>query len=191
MADPAPLSCKTRGGGGGVVAYKERARPPPRGVQGPQMSCRAELLGLWGNVCPERYFSINYPDFSPIFTLSWRSPPSRPRCTAHLRYNAHCIIKQCLCIQQPQLSSIVYLTNNIAPTGVGVSTFSAIVLLTLITSCDGGALLATQHTHFCLILCLILRATTEQIATRFVPYTTVHVIVTLLAGLQSAIISSN
>ena len=28
--------------------------------------------------------------------------------------------------------------------------------LTLITNCDGGALLATQHTHFCLILCLIL-----------------------------------
>ena len=24
---------------------------------------------------PARYFSINYPDFSPRFTLSWRSPP--------------------------------------------------------------------------------------------------------------------
>ena len=33
MADPAPLSFKTRGGGGGLggVAYKDRARPPPRG----------------------------------------------------------------------------------------------------------------------------------------------------------------
>ena len=36
MADPAPLSFKTRGGGGGGgglggVAYKDRARPPPRG----------------------------------------------------------------------------------------------------------------------------------------------------------------
>ena len=29
--------------------------------------------------------------------------------------------------------------------------------------------LATQHTHFCLILCLILRATTEQIAAQCVP----------------------
>ena len=41
-----------------------------------------------------RYLSINYPDFSPRFTLSWRSPPSRPRCTAHLPYKARCIIKQ-------------------------------------------------------------------------------------------------
>ena len=36
MADPAPLSFKTRGegGGGGLggVAYKDRARPPPVGV---------------------------------------------------------------------------------------------------------------------------------------------------------------
>ena len=24
---------------------------------------------------PARYFSINYPDFSPRFTLSWRKPP--------------------------------------------------------------------------------------------------------------------
>ena len=45
---------------------------------------------------PARYFSINYPDFSPRFTLSWRSPPSRPRCTAHLPYKACCIIKQYL-----------------------------------------------------------------------------------------------
>ena len=50
-----------------------------------------------------------------------------------------------------------YLTNNIGPTSVGVNTFSTIVLLTLITNCDGGALLATQHAHFCLILCLVLR----------------------------------
>ena len=27
---------------------------------------------------PARYFSINYPDFSPRLTLSWRSPPTRP-----------------------------------------------------------------------------------------------------------------
>ena len=32
MANSAPLSFKTRGGGGlGGVAYKDRARPPPRG----------------------------------------------------------------------------------------------------------------------------------------------------------------
>ena len=29
-------------------------------------------------------------------------------------------------------------------------------LFTLTTNCDGGTLLTTQHTHFCLILCLIL-----------------------------------
>ena len=35
-----------------------------------------QRLQLGGNVCPARYFSINYPDFSPKFTLSWISPPS-------------------------------------------------------------------------------------------------------------------
>ena len=54
------------------------------------------------------------------------------------------------------MSFVLYLTNNIGPTRVGVNTFSTIVLLTLITNCNIGALLATQHTHF-LILCLILR----------------------------------
>ena len=55
------------------------------------------------------------------------------------------------------MSFVLCSTNNIGPTSVGVNTFSTIVLLTLITNCNGGALLATQHTHFCLILCLILR----------------------------------
>ena len=55
------------------------------------------------------------------------------------------------------MSFVLYLTNSIGPTSVGVNTFSTIVLLTLITNRNGGALLATQHTHFCLILCLILR----------------------------------
>ena len=41
-----------------------------------------------------RYFAVNYPDFSPRFTLPWRSPPSRPHCTAHLPYKARCKIKQ-------------------------------------------------------------------------------------------------
>ena len=72
----------------------------------------------------------------------------------------------------PQMSSVLYLTNNIGPTSVGVNTFSTIVLLTVITKCYSGALLATQHTHFCLILCLILRATTERTAAQCVPYTT-------------------
>ena len=47
------------------------------------------------------------------------------------------------------MSFVVYLTNNIGPTSVGVNAFITIVLLTLITNCDGGAPLATQHTHFC------------------------------------------
>ena len=55
------------------------------------------------------------------------------------------------------MSFVLYLTNNIGPTSVGVNTFSTIVLFTLTTNCDGGTLLTTQHTHFCLILCLILR----------------------------------
>ena len=67
---------------------------------------------LWGNVCPKvarpaRYFSINYPDFSPRFTLPWRSLPSRPHCTAHLPYKARCKLKQDLCIQPLQLSFVV------------------------------------------------------------------------------------
>ena len=45
------------------------------------------------------------------------------------------------------MSFELYLTNNIGPTSVGVNTFTTIVLLTLITNCNGGALLATQHTH--------------------------------------------
>ena len=134
--------------------------------------CKPTLGECLPGARPACYFSINYPDFSPRFTLSRRSPPSRPRCTAHLPYKARCIIKQYLWIQPLQLSSVLYLTNKIGPTSVGVNTFSAIVLLTLITNCDGGALLATQHTHFCLILCLILCATIEHTAAQCMPYTT-------------------
>ena len=50
---------------------------------------------------PARYFSINYPDFSPRYTLPWRSPPSRPHCTAHLPYKARCKIKQDLPMDPP------------------------------------------------------------------------------------------
>ena len=50
--------------------------------------------GVWGECLPgarlARYFSIKYPDFSPRFTLSLRSPPSRPRWTAHLPSKARC-----------------------------------------------------------------------------------------------------
>ena len=45
---------------------------------------------------PARYFSINYPDFGPRYTLSWKSPLSRPHCTAHLPYKARGIVKQYL-----------------------------------------------------------------------------------------------
>ena len=55
------------------------------------------------------------------------------------------------------MSFVLYLTNNIGPTGVGVNTFSTIVLFTLTTNYDGGTLLTTQHKHFCLILRHILR----------------------------------
>ena len=55
------------------------------------------------------------------------------------------------------MSFVLHLTNNIGPTSVGVNTFITIVLLTLITNCDGGTPLATQNAHFRLILCFILR----------------------------------
>ena len=57
------------------------------------LHCKGECLP---GARPARYFCINYPDFSPRFTLPWRSPPSRPRCTAHLPYKARCKIKQYL-----------------------------------------------------------------------------------------------
>ena len=38
-----------------------------------------------------------------------------------------------------EVSRTVELHHNIGPTSVGVNTFSTIVLLTLITNCDGGA----------------------------------------------------
>ena len=56
--------------------------------------CFARFMGeCLPGARPARYFSINYPDFSPRFTLPWRSPPSRPHCTAHLPYKARCKIK--------------------------------------------------------------------------------------------------
>ena len=70
----------------------------PYGIQGSE--CVFRLAHFMGECLPgarpARYFSINYPDFSPSFTLPWRSPPSRPHCTAHLPYKARCKIKQYL-----------------------------------------------------------------------------------------------
>ena len=87
--------------------------PPPlpsfvRRAQDAERACSAATMGeCLPGARPARYFSINYPDFSPRFTLPWRSPPSRPHCTAHLPYKVRCKIKQDLCIQPLQLSFVV------------------------------------------------------------------------------------
>ena len=47
---------------------------------------------------------------------------------------------------------ITHVLINLIPTSAGINTFIAIMLLALITSCDGRALLTTQSTHICLIL---------------------------------------
>ena len=48
-----------------------------------------------------------------------------------------------------------WLIDILFPTSVGITTFVTIMLLALTTNCDGGALLARQRTHICLILSLI------------------------------------
>ena len=55
------------------------------------------------------------------------------------------------------MSPRMCLANNIIPTSVGLKTFKTIVLLTLTTDCDGGALVTIEHTHSYLILPFILR----------------------------------
>ena len=45
-----------------------------------------------------------------------------------------------------------WLRNNLFLVSAGINTFITIVLLSLTTSCDGGALPTTQGTHICLIL---------------------------------------
>ena len=114
---------------------------------------------LWGNVCPARTrratFLLTIPTSAPDLP-SHGEAPQVDHVALHTFPTKYYIIKQYLGIQQLQLSSVLYLTNNIGPTSVGVNTFSTIMLLTLITNCDGGALVATQDTHFCLIFCLIL-----------------------------------
>ena len=74
MADPAPLSFKTGGGGGGLggVAYKDRARPPPRGLntvflqisRGREWKRRASSFYTDGNTSPRvqpRHPSLHTP----------------------------------------------------------------------------------------------------------------------------------
>ena len=70
---------------------------PGQSVHRHPTTCRSVTMGeCLPGARPARYFSINYPNFSPRFTLPWRSPPSRPHCTAHLPYKARCKIKQYL-----------------------------------------------------------------------------------------------
>ena len=74
-------------GGGGV--YVPRLGPAQRAsilhVHGPECASIPYVKG--GSVCPARYFSINYPDSSPRFTLSWISPPLD--CTPSLQSKLH------------------------------------------------------------------------------------------------------
>ena len=103
-----------------------------------------------------RYLCIKYPGSSPNFILTSGSPPSRPHWTANLPCKARCISRN-LRIQQHTMSLRMSSINNIISTSVGVNTFRTIVLHTLTTNCDGGALVTTQRTKFCLILSLIFR----------------------------------
>ena len=84
----------------------------------------------------------------------------------------------------PSHGEALYLTDNIGPTSVGVNTFNTIVLLTLITNCDGGASSASSSASSCV------PQPSKQLLNAC-PIPPVHVIVTLLAGCQSAILSSN
>ena len=103
-----------------------------------------------------RYLCIKYPRSSPKFVLALGSPRSRLHWTANVSCKARYTSRN-MRIQQHKMSLRMRLTNNIIPTSVGVNTFTTIVLLTVTTNCDGGALVTTQHTHFYLILSLILR----------------------------------
>ena len=110
-----------------------------------------------GNSCPAHYLCIKYPGSSSKIVFTYGSPPSRLHWTAaNLPCKARCIRRN-MRIQQHKMSLRMWLTNNIIPTSVGVNAFTTIVLLTLTTSCDGGALVTKQRTHFYLILSLILR----------------------------------
>ena len=90
-----------------TLLFKADFGPKKRSPR-PLVKCKKNTVGeCLPGARPARYFFINYPDFSPTFTLPWRSPPSRPHCTAHLPYKARCKIKQDLCIQPLQLSFVV------------------------------------------------------------------------------------
>ena len=81
-------------------------------------------------------------------------PIPAPKLTQGASRAGFCISRN-MRIQQHKMSLRMCLTNNIIPTSMGVNAFGTIVLLTLTTNCDGGALVTTQHTHFYLILSLV------------------------------------
>ena len=87
---PPTLSRRNPQAGGGIVALALLGPPRWQGL-GSNLRFMEECLP---DARPVRYFSINYPNFIPRFTLSWRSLPSGPRCTTHLPYKARCIIRQ-------------------------------------------------------------------------------------------------
>ena len=90
-----------------------------------------------------------------------------------------------------EVSRTVELHHNIGPTSVGVKTFSTIVLLTLITNCDGGAFWQhNTHTSASSSASSCVPQPSKQLLNAC-PIPPVHVIATLLVGCQSAILSSN
>ena len=90
-----------------------------------------------------------------------------------------------------EVSRTVELHHNIGPTSVGVNTFSTIVLLTLITNCDGGAFWQhNTHTSASSSASSCVPQPSKQLLNAC-PIPPVHVIVTLSVGCQSAILSSN
>ena len=90
-----------------------------------------------------------------------------------------------------EVSRTVELHHNIGPTSVGVNTFSTIVLLTLIPNYNGGALWQhNTHTFASSSASSCVPQPSKQLLNAC-PIPPVHVIVTLLAGCQSAILSSN
>ena len=91
---------------------------------------------------------------SPNFILTRGSPPSKPQWTTNLPCKERCISRN-LRIQQHKMSLRMSLIKKVIPTRF--KAFTTMVLLTLTTNHDGGALVTTQRTHFYLILFLILR----------------------------------
>ena len=123
----------------------------------PQEDKCTQVSHAWGNVCPGRArratFLLTIPTSAPDLP-SHGEAPEVDHIALHTFPTKHVAQYSNIC-EFGNSNYHLHLTNNIGPTSVGVNTFGTIVLLTLITKCNSGALLATQHTHFCLILCLI------------------------------------